>query len=105
MENTMMNNVEEAMEEMTNLPATTEDIIDETKKVAKNGKVNKLLKIALGVGVVFAVHKTVGKKIKKKIRNGIKDIVREVMAEEAAKEQASPAEAEVVSEEEFTEED
>ena len=103
MENTMMNNVEEAME-MSNMPATTEDIIDETKKVAKSGK-GKLLKIALGAAVVFAAHKTIGKKIKKKIRNGIKDIVREVMAEEAAKEQASPAEAEVVSEEESTEED
>ncbi len=86
MENTMMNNVEEVMEEIVpTMPAINQDMIisEEPKKVAKI-KSNKLLKIAAGVCVVYAVHKTVGKKVRKHIREAIKGIVREVMAENAA---------------------
>lgn len=102
MENTMMNNVEEAMEEMIpTMPATNQDmaiITEEPKKaVAKISKNHKLLKIGAGAAVVFAVHKLVGKRIKNKIRGAIKGIVREVMAEEAAKGQP-PVETEVVTE-------
>lgn len=105
MENTMMNNVEEAMETMTtNMPATTEDIIDESKKIVNNGKGCSLLKFVIGAAAVFVVAEIVKKKIKKN-RNDIKDTVREVIAEEAAKEQASTAEAEIVSKTEESEED
>ena len=102
MENTMMNNVEEAMEAtIPTMPATNQDmaiITEEPKKaVAKISKKPKILKYALGVAAVYTGYKLVEKRVKKAIHGAIKGIVREVMAEEAAKGQP-PVEAEVVKE-------